>query len=213
MKRNILLTFLLAFTLAFASCTSTGSAQGSSSTGAAASKLGISLSQSEISQATKLALGTMELDQTALAVDSEQAAQLLILWKAARSLSESNTTASQEIDALLKQIQNTMTSDQLNALEGMNLNSQAISAVVANGDASGTTVTGNTVPAQPASPSGGMEAGPMPAGGGDLMGQLVDPGISPTTNTGNNSGTSSVMLDINPVLLNTLIQFLEAKAA
>lgn len=69
----------------------------------------------------QLAIGTMMLEDTEFAVDSEMAAELLPLWKAFRSLSESNTTAQGEIEAISNQIQDTMHADQLTAIADMQL--------------------------------------------------------------------------------------------
>ena len=46
-----------------------------------------------------------------------------LLWQAYRSLSNSQTAAEAEVDALLNQIQSTMTSDQVQAIKAMNLTS------------------------------------------------------------------------------------------
>ena len=68
-----------------------------------------------------LLVGTLKLEDTDQAVSAEQAATLLPLWQAYRSLSTSQTAAEAEVDALLNQIQSTMTSDQVDAINAMNL--------------------------------------------------------------------------------------------
>jgi hypothetical protein len=69
----------------------------------------------------QLAAGTFKLEGTPNAVDATSAAQLLPLWKAVRSLSTSDTTASEELDAVYKQIQDTMTPEQVQAIADMKL--------------------------------------------------------------------------------------------
>jgi hypothetical protein len=69
----------------------------------------------------QLAIGTMMLEDMEFAVDSEMAAELLPLWKAYRSLSESNTTAEIELEAISNQIQDTMQEQQLSAIADMQL--------------------------------------------------------------------------------------------
>jgi hypothetical protein len=69
----------------------------------------------------QLTIGTMMLEDTEFAPDSGLAAELLPLWKAFRSLSESDTTAEGEIDAISNQIQEAMHDDQLTAIAGMQL--------------------------------------------------------------------------------------------
>ncbi len=69
--------------------------------------------------AMQLALGIFRLEATDNPVGAEQAAALLPLWKAARSLSQSETVATEELQAVIDQIEDTMTADQLAALVGM----------------------------------------------------------------------------------------------
>ena len=76
-----------------------------------------------LSQVNMLLVGTLKLDGTDQAISAEEAAQLLPLWQGYRSLSNSQTSAEAEVDALLKQIENTMTSDQMQAIKDMNLTS------------------------------------------------------------------------------------------
>lgn len=76
---------------------------------------------SSLSKVNKLLVGTLKLEDTDQAVTADEATQLLPLWQAYRSLSSSQTAAEQEVDALLNQIQSTMSSDQVNAIEAMNL--------------------------------------------------------------------------------------------
>ncbi|UCD99072.1 MAG: hypothetical protein JSV42_19400 [Chloroflexota bacterium] len=52
--------------------------------------------------------------------------QLLPLWKAARSLSESDTVAEVELEALFNQIEDTMTADQILTIQEMQLSGEEI---------------------------------------------------------------------------------------
>ncbi|MFA9403805.1 MAG: hypothetical protein ACERKX_06070 [Anaerolineales bacterium] len=72
-------------------------------------------------QVALIPIGTMMLEDTEFAVSADQAAELLPLWKMYRSLVESDTAASLEIDAVLGQIENAMTVDQLQAISEMEL--------------------------------------------------------------------------------------------
>ena len=69
----------------------------------------------------RLILGTFLLEGTDLAVSEAQAAELLPLWKAVRSLSASDTAAQAELDAVLNQIQSAMTADQIQAIANTEL--------------------------------------------------------------------------------------------
>lgn len=70
----------------------------------------------EVPLSTQLLLGTFKLEDTDLAVDAVQASELLPLWKAAKSLFNSDTASSDESYALYQQIQETMTDAQLDAI-------------------------------------------------------------------------------------------------
>jgi hypothetical protein len=81
----------------------------------------------------QLALGTLELEDTDQAVSEEQAPELLTLWQAYQSLSNSDIAASAEVEAVLNQIQDTMTADQIVAISEMKLTADSITALVEEG--------------------------------------------------------------------------------
>jgi len=71
----------------------------------------------------QLALGTLQLEETENAVTPEQATALLPLWQAIQGGAlQSNT----EINAVMKQIEGTMTSEQLAAIAAMQLTAEDI---------------------------------------------------------------------------------------
>jgi hypothetical protein len=77
----------------------------------------------------QLALGTLHLEETALAVDEAQAAALLPLWQALQSLRASDTAATAEIDAVERQITQTMTPAQIAAIREMALTVESLAGV------------------------------------------------------------------------------------
>ena len=77
----------------------------------------------------QLALGTLMLKDSDNAVDAKTASQLIPLWQAVGSLSSKSSTAPQEIQALYKQIGDTMTPAQIQAIAGMQLTQQDIPRV------------------------------------------------------------------------------------
>jgi hypothetical protein len=77
--------------------------------------------EGEVPIQTKLILGTLLLETTNLAVDPAQAAELVPLWKALRSLTTSDTAAAAELEALLEQIQEVMTPEQIEAITSFEL--------------------------------------------------------------------------------------------
>ena len=118
-----------------------------------------------LSEVNKLLVGTLRLEDTDQAVSAEEAAQLLPLWQAYRALSNSDTAAEAEVDALIKQIQTTMTSDQIQAIEAMNLTSQDIMDLMqaAGGPMARGTPNPQSTPGFDI-PSGGFPSGNPPSG-------------------------------------------------
>jgi len=74
-----------------------------------------------ISVRNQLALGTLRLEDTSQAITPEQAAKLLPLWQALRSIFRSGKVAPAEVNALLSQIEDAMTPEQLAAIRDMQL--------------------------------------------------------------------------------------------
>ncbi len=181
----------------------------------------------------KLLLGTVKLDETEYAVDAGQASDLLPLWKALRSLSEDDTTAEVEIEALITQIGETMTPEQTSAIDNMNLTMQDMGSVM---DALG--IEGNfggsgqmseemraTMEAARASgdfPGGGPGGGEFmppddggmgPGGGGfggGFGGAEMDPSARETA-IAERGGTRGAGFGMNSDLLDAIIEFLQAK--
>lgn len=79
---------------------------------------------------TKLLVGTFKLEETDQAVNADQAVDLLPLWKAYKNLLNSETTSQLETDALLNQIQEMMTSNQLSEINSMDLSNGAYQEIV-----------------------------------------------------------------------------------
>lgn len=78
----------------------------------------------------QLMLGTLQLESTDLAVDSNQASELVPLWKALRSLSNSDTAAQAEIEAVINQIQDTMTPEQIEAIAALELAQEDMRTII-----------------------------------------------------------------------------------
>ena len=77
--------------------------------------------QSQMPESMQLALGTLGLEGTDQAVTAEQAATLLPLWRAAKSLTGADNVAPEELNAVFKQIKEAMTADQMIAIQAMDL--------------------------------------------------------------------------------------------
>jgi hypothetical protein len=93
---------------------------------------------------TQLMVGTLKLEGGDQAVTPEQAAELLVLWQASRTLSRSGTGATEEVTAVLNQIEAAMTPEQIAAIAAMQLTradiqsmSQAMGLSTGSGDGAG----------------------------------------------------------------------------
>lgn len=78
----------------------------------------------------KLAIGTLKLEGTPNAVTQKEATDLLPLWKAVKSLATSNTTSADEVQALYKQIEDTMTPAQVTAIKNLSMQQADMQALM-----------------------------------------------------------------------------------
>jgi hypothetical protein len=179
----------------------------------------------------KLILGTVKLDETEYAVDAEQASELLPLWKALRSLSESDTVAQAEIDALITQLEKTMSPEQTGAIESMDLTMQDMASVMetlgieTGGFGAG---AGEITPEMWETMEAARESGDFPGGGpgggmglgggmgpgggpgGEFGGGEMDPSVRETA-MAERSSARGAGFGLNTNLLDAIIEFLEAK--
>lgn len=130
LKRNLALVTLLVLTLSLAACSTASPTSTTTETDASSTSAdGTTLMRGELSTVARDILGIFKLEGTELAVDSVQAAALLPLWQAYRSLLNSDTTASAELEALQTQIDEALTAEQRDAIAAMNLTPQDMFAM------------------------------------------------------------------------------------
>lgn len=176
----------------------------------------------ELPETSQIMLGTFLLQETEFAVDANQAAQLLPLWKAVRTLSTSDSAAPEEIGALQTQIEETMTESQLEMIFSMELTGEDIFGLVEElglefgprGDGSG---SGDGFPGGDFQfPEGGIPGG-NPGGGrgggpGVGFGEGFDPEALATARAeragGANFGDRATLILVDPLidLLEELVQ-------
>jgi hypothetical protein len=176
----------------------------------------------ELPATTQLILGTFKLEETGQAVTAEQAAELLPLWQTLQVLSESDTAADQETQALIAQIQETMTAEQKQAITGMNLTREDMLSLMqeqglamGTGGQSSTSQGGNSSNSTNRNfgPGGGMPPpdGGFPGGGSGFggQGQNLSAEQIATAQAARQAGGGN---RIPTPLLNALIEFLKQKA-
>lgn len=165
-KTQLLLCILISLGMVLSAC-SNDSSQASSSASASNNS---SQGGTALSQVNMLLVGTLKLEDTSRAVTKDEAAQILPLWQAYRSLSSSQTAAEAEVEALLQQIESSMTSEQVQAIKALNLTSTDMMDLMQSiGGGMGPRGTPNPQ-ATPGFefPSGGFQSGnppDMPSGG------------------------------------------------
>ena len=193
------------------------------------------------STASKYAFSILELEGSGNAVTVSQAKQLLTLWEGYQSLSSSDTASQVELDALVKQIGSTLTSDQVTAIEAMDLTEQAvsegISALGAQSDATASLPAGtlsasaqnqsgmaNGSSSMPFSSSGTMSSGGPggvpPSGSGGRPAGGDSSCVSDILNRASTQGTAVAMqsmsqaasVQVNPLLLRAVVQLLETRS-
>lgn len=119
MKKATIAVRSLILALLLASC------GGGAKTGGSAEGTGLSDGyQDALAVPAQLALGSLQLEETDLAIDEALAAELLPLWQAYQSLSGSDTAAEVEVTAVIDQIQDTMTTQQIEAIAAMKLTAE-----------------------------------------------------------------------------------------
>ncbi|MGB6423447.1 MAG: hypothetical protein WBF05_16565, partial [Anaerolineales bacterium] len=178
--------------------------------------------ENALSVPMQLVMGTFMLEDTELTVDSAQAAQLLPLWKAARSLGSSDTAAAEEVGAVYNQIQETMTPEPIAAIAAMQIGREDMFGVVQElglsfGGGGGDFTPEMQATAQAARASGqGFPGGfgGRPGGGGGPGGGAGGAGLSPEgreTAIAERGGTRGAGPGVNPAYLEAVILLLEGK--
>jgi len=242
MKKYFYLISLLVVALVAASCGANSTASNpqngsiSQSSGAGDPSTQTSNGQFEMPISMKLALGTLNLDGSENEVNADEAAALLPLWKAVRSLGSSDTVAAEEMNALYDQIQETMTPDQVTAIDQMQLTRDSMTEIAqkfgfelfGNGGRNGTFTPEMQATAQaaresgqfsggnfPVPPEGGFPGG-GPGGGGGFGGNFqgggnLTPEQQATMTARRAANGNRFNVGVPTALLDALIQYLEAK--
>jgi hypothetical protein len=223
MKKALLIYILLISTMMLSACGGNAASASGTST-----ETQLDPNARELPLSTKLAIGTLKLEGTEFAVASDQAAELLPLWQVLNNLSSSDSAAPEETTAISEQIQETMTVEQLAAIEAMSLTGEDIFATMqelglANApqvNASGTPQAGGNFrggqgpeggfPPDDAPQGGGAGGGAGPGGGfgsGDVSPEQIATAQARRAEGGGGFGNRM----LTP-LLEAVIELLESKA-
>jgi hypothetical protein len=120
----LFLTLLAALALILSACSKAQAQAGTAASDGASPGSG---QARQLDKRVQLALGSLALEDTANAITAEQAKALLPLWKAANSLTGADNVATEEMNGLFSQIEESMTADQVQAIQAMDLSGQGMS--------------------------------------------------------------------------------------
>jgi hypothetical protein len=221
-RKSLRTSILLALILILAAC-STPSITGLSKIFSTASQS----QSSDISKLTlqnKLGIGILNLENTNLALTTDQATTLLPLWKAVKTLSSDKTVTDSEISALYAQIQEDLTTEQLQAIEKTTWTTadlttlkakygvQAVQSGQTGNQTSSQTTQTQTQNSAGMDPGGGMPPGGDPLlAGGDIQGQTTATQVSTTVKTVQTSTSSGNLYNL--LFADTLITQLQQYAS
>jgi len=171
---------------------------------------------------SRLILLTFTLEDTDQAVTPAQAQDLLPLWKAARAINNSDNAADQELDAVYRQIAETMTAGQLSMMNDGDIDMQAFSQIMQQYGVSARSQSDSSDNTTGFSPGAGGGFGGGPGAGGGIPGGGAPPadfagGASPDAagaqTTGTAGGRQGAGSGAAQFLLDPLIELLKARAA
>jgi hypothetical protein len=155
----------------------------------------------------RLAIGTVDLEGTELAVNSASAAKLLPLWQLLAQLNSSGSAAPEEISATIEEIRLNMSSEQISAIDSMSISNAALGVSSGNGSAPAAAASGTQVSSSAADDPmmtgdmGAMGAAPMDGGGPMPSGSSQQ-----TTSSSKTASASST-----PAAIQRVIELLKSK--
>jgi hypothetical protein len=226
MARTGVIGFLVFLNLAVVAC---GSSEANTTAGASgtvqATPGAFFGGAAEMPLSMKLPVGTLMLEDTPNAVTPAQAKELLPLWQMLRALEESSTSSEVEIQAVLDQIQEAMTPEQVSAMEDMDqedmralfeeLGMGRQQQQNSEGDSEG---RGGFVPPEGMMPPGGGEGGPVIVGpgggeGGPGMGTGGFGNLSPEERATIVAGRGGAGMRFGTGMVDAVVELLETRAA
>lgn len=166
----------------------------------------------------QLAMGTLQLEDTNLAVTAGQAEDLLPYWRVLQTLAQSSNAADAEINAVVKQIQDSMNGEQVAAIAAMELTEEKLQTMFEEGTINlgfGRGLGGNEEGSGSGLRPGGGPGGGMPGmgpGGGGPGGFGGDPGAFATRQAEIEAGGEEALaVMMERVSSNMVIRLLETK--
>jgi hypothetical protein len=136
MKKVLSVFAFLVILLSLAACSTTQAADPAAQTTA---------DPQQTASDVKLLMGAFLLEDTDQAITPDQASELILLWKGVKALAASDSATQAELDALYAQIEETMTAEQMTAINAMTIDQDTMRELMqqygtnnGEGDAAGT---------------------------------------------------------------------------
>jgi hypothetical protein len=219
MKKSLIFTSILLLVGVLVACTGTQSLRNSnrSSGQGNANSQGVSANgnpgSTELSLESIVGVGILKLEGNDQAIDAAKAAELLPLFKALKTLSTNNNTAVAEISALNSQIKNTLTADQLTAIQNLKITSSDIRTLM---ETNGLLTTGSSSGTRTNSSAQGGFGGPPDAA---MMAVMSGQSVSRTSSTTKATPNAAAALatarksagGYNLTFVDVIIKLLESK--
>lgn len=222
MKKSLFIVSILFLVGGLVACNSFA-AQGSAPTGSSNAN-GMPAGPAQAGQASNetqtsslpvdsiVGIGILKLEGTDQAIDAAKAKELLPLFKALKVLSGENNTAVAEISALNKQIKNTLSADQLTAIEKLNITSSDLKTLMDTYGISSSTSSSSS------SSSSGEMGGPGGPGGDMMMVMSGGKSSSSSTTTKSTPNAAAALTisrksagGLNLTFVEPIIKLLESK--
>jgi len=167
----------------------------------------------------QLAFGTLQLENTELAVTADQATTLLPYWRVLQTLTQSDNAAEVEINAVVKQIQEGMSGEQITAIAAMQLTQEKLQSMLDDGSinfgfgrSQGGDTTGSSNGFRPGGGGGFPGSGPGGGPGGGGPGEGLPNGFSGDQGTGqSNSQAADPTAMLGRMSSSIVIRLLETK--
>lgn len=210
MSRTVVIGLMLVLVIVLAACGGSQADTTAAVSDATKTTAGRQFDVGEMPVSSRLPVGTLMLEETEYAVTPEQAQELLPLWQMLRALQESGTASQVESEAIMTQIQDAMTAEQLATIEEMSPEDmQALMQDLGRrgqSDSDSDEGGGSRPPEGMMAPGGGegMQPGMGAGGVADLS-----PEERPTMMTGRTGGG----MGFGTVFTEQVIELLETRAA
>jgi hypothetical protein len=121
-KRTAIISTFLTLVVILSACSGTTSANSASKSQ--------QINLTSLTLQNKLGFGILKLEGTSQAVTTSQASTLLPLWMAVKSLNSSNMTSPAEMAALYQQIEDSLTTAQVKAIQNLSLTQTELNTMI-----------------------------------------------------------------------------------